>query len=699
MAEHISEKDAFFASESVKSQHKADFRSLFNALPCAYIALWPDLTVIDASNAYLMAMGTELHQLTDTLLWDTAPFNKQNESTVSLIAESLNFILKNKVTHSLSLQRIDVMKSNRMPEEKYWNMTNTPVLDAENEVLYILIKVEEVTDFVYFQKEQITQNKSVNVRGLMEMEMEIMRRSMEVQQRNEDLAKRIDEGTAELVRASKDVLDYKYALEVSTIVSITDSKGKIQHVNENFCTISKYSAEELKGKDHRVVNSGHHSKEFFRKLWTTITDGKVWKGEIQNQAKDGSIYWVDTTIVPFLNENGKPYKFLSIHNDVTRKKQAFQKIKVSESNYKDLFENSAVSIFVSDAIDAKPIAVNSVGARTFGYKSRRNFIDTFRGEWHYVTPVEIQKNIEMLKETGELINEVQEMKKLDGTHFWVNANVKLNTEKNLLYTFLIDITKEMQLKSEVDLKVKELESKNKELEVFNYISTHDLQEPLRKIQNLISILMNEEKARLSKQGKEYLKAGYETSQRMRNLLNDLLLYSRIKNLSYSFKETDLHSIVKDVLKDFQQVIKKSNATIELVTNCEIKIIPFQFQQVIYNLISNALKFTLPGVPPYITIKCRTVSGRHVTVPKLQPKLKYSHITISDNGIGFDPQYKERIFEVFQRLNTIEKYDGTGIGLAICKKIIENHNGVIVASGKVNQGARFDIYIPAVQNKT
>lgn len=268
-----------------------------------------------------------------------------------------------------------------------------------------------------------------------------------------------------------------------------------------------------------------------------------------------------------------------------------------------------------------------------------------------------------------------------------------------------DITKqklfEEELSRQVQERTKELEQKNIELERMNeelksfaYVSSHDLQEPLRKIQTFSDRILEKEQQNLSDAGKDYFTRMQNAAKRMQTLIEDLLAYSRTNSAERIFKVTDLQQVIKEVKDDFKDLLVAKHATIVADEMGTANIIPFQFRQLLQNLISNALKFSSPDRDPLIKIKSEIINGSELIHPKLSAKKAYCHISVTDNGIGFEPEYRERIFEVFQRLHSVSEYQGTGIGLAIVKKIIENHEGVITATSEPDKGATFDIYIPA-----
>lgn len=239
-----------------------------------------------------------------------------------------------------------------------------------------------------------------------------------------------------------------------------------------------------------------------------------------------------------------------------------------------------------------------------------------------------------------------------------------------------------------------LEKMNKDLQAFAYISSHDLQEPLRKIQTIATIIAETEVDKLSDKGKDYFERMKNAAERMQMLINDLLAYSRTSIAERNFEKTDLQIILDDVKEDLEDQLKGHDGSIVATELCAVDVIPFQFRQLLYNLLSNAIKFRNPERTLLISIICQIKEGKKFDNERLDAEKKYCHISITDNGMGFDPKFSDHIFELFKRLNDKSEYNGTGIGLAIVKRIVENHNGFITAKGEVNKGASFDIYIPA-----
>ena len=285
----------------------------------------------------------------------------------------------------------------------------------------------------------------------------------------------------------------------------------------------------------------------------------------------------------------------------------------------------------------------------------------------------------------------------DGKLIHVRGTGKLvdgdNGGKYMIGT-LQDITEEKKQEEQLRENNEALTTMNKELESFAYISSHDLQEPLRKIQTFASRIIEDDYENMSESGKTYFSKIQNAALRMQTLIDDLLVYSRTSTEDRKFENINLHDIVAEITEELREDIELYQAEVWIGAMCEMRVIPFQFRQLMHNLIGNALKFSKRSERPRIEINCETVDSSVLGNEKAFTFEKYHHISVSDNGIGFEPEYGERIFQVFQRLHTKDKYSGTGIGLAIVKKIIENHEGVIKATGQAGKGATFDIYIPA-----
>lgn len=296
-----------------------------------------------------------------------------------------------------------------------------------------------------------------------------------------------------------------------------------------------------------------------------------------------------------------------------------------------------------------------------------------------LAPLE-QKISRALKEAEELIEKEDLIKKL-----------KIQTAALLLANQELEIQN-----AEKEKRAVELLNANKELLAFNFISSHDLQEPLRKIQTFISIIMDKESQTMTEAGKNNLNRIHAAATRMRQLIKDLLDFSRVSAADHNYEMNDLEDIIEEVKSELSDTINQKEALFKINELVPVRIMPFQFRQLIYNLISNSLKFSIPDVQLHITIQSAILKNnelRQLNLPNSLQNCDYWNLSFKDNGIGFEAEYNQLIFIIFRRLHHIAEYSGTGIGLAIVKKIVENHNGIIIADGKLNNGVTFNIYIP------
>lgn len=238
-----------------------------------------------------------------------------------------------------------------------------------------------------------------------------------------------------------------------------------------------------------------------------------------------------------------------------------------------------------------------------------------------------------------------------------------------------------------------LEQSNNELASFSYIASHDLQEPLRKIQTFSRKILETDFAFLSEGGKDSFKRMENSARRMQSLINDLLTFSRTNTLPKDYHLTDLNTILYEVKTELREKIDAANVKIISGNLPKCYVIEFQFRQLLENILSNSIKYSRAEVVPEIKITYKILQPNEAPAELANENQHYFQLTITDNGIGFDQQYAEKIFDLFQRLHGRHEYPGTGLGLAICKKIVQNHNGIIYAYGKPGEGSSFTIVIP------
>ncbi|MCG2460113.1 PAS domain-containing protein [Flavobacteriaceae bacterium F89] len=424
--------------------------------------------------------------------------------------------------------------------------------------------------------------------------------------------------------------------------------------------------------------------------------------------EDQSLHWKEVKGKVFYDANDQPERMLGTVRDITEERNFHQQLLEREEKFRLLADSMPQHIWTAD-LEGN---LNYFNRSVFDYSGLTLKQLNKNGWIQIVHPDDRKENIKQWKHAistgndflfehrfrrhnGEYrwqLSRAIPQKDADGAiKMWVGTSTDIQDQK----MFTSKLEKMVRRRTnELRQKNMDLEKINEELQSFVYISSHDLQEPLRKIQIFASRIIETEYAALSENGRNYFKRMQRSANRMQNLIQDLIAYSRTNAQEIKFEVVDLLEIIEAVKETLSEELEQNDVTIKLKNNCEVKIIPVQFNQVMLNLVSNSIKFSGADHPIIIKIDCEIVAGKRIAIASLNDKKQYCHIRYSDNGIGFDQQYSGKIFEVFQRLHSKEEYTGTGIGLAIVKKIIENHDGIILAKGELNRGATFDIYIPA-----
>jgi PAS domain S-box-containing protein len=290
-----------------------------------------------------------------------------------------------------------------------------------------------------------------------------------------------------------------------------------------------------------------------------------------------------------------------------------------------------------------------------------------------------------------LINKDGKPYKMLGTSQDITAEYYMGQALEQKHNELLEANRSLESKN------KELERSNKELTSFSYIASHDLQEPLRKIKTYSNLILETESGNLSDKAKQHFNTIIRSSSRMQQLIQDLLSFSQTHTYSIEMTDVDLNTTIREIMAHYDDQLRLEQLILNVGELPTIKGIAFQFTQLFQNIISNAIKYKKETVAPEISITSELIDAGALPFSDNNAGRKYYKINICDNGIGFEPQYGDKIFEIFQRLHNRDEYSGTGVGLAICKKIVQNHDGYIYASGTPGVGAVFSIFLPQSSN--
>jgi PAS domain S-box-containing protein len=511
--------------------------------------------------------------------------------------------------------------------------------------------------------------------------------------------------------------------EVQDYAIILLSKdGLIENWNKGAEKIKGYTEDEILGKHFRIFYPPEDQKDHLpeRLIGQAFSTGKA-NHEGWRVRKDGSRFWGSISITALHDTENNVIGFSKVTRDLSERRSHelhVEKINQDLRNKNELLRQSEdrYQRMVSEVEDYVIILLNAEGKILNWNKGAQKIKGYHANEivgkhFSIFYSADDRRNgipdnlLAEASRNGKAVHEGWRLRK-DGSSFWGSVLMTaLHSDEGTVIGFTKvtrdltekKIAEERLLSTSIKLeqKNKELERINEELSSFAYISSHDLQEPLRKIQTFSDRILELEYQNLSEKGKDYFKRMQGGALRMQKLIRDILAYSRTNIAEKKFELTDLNEVLAHSKAELEVLIMEKKAVIESDRLPALRVIPFQIQQLFSNLLNNALKFSKSDVAPKVQIHTEMVDGSTFKGIYSLPAKNYCHISFKDNGIGFEPVYEKKIFEVFQRLHARTEYGGTGIGLAICKKIVENHNGVINAQSQLNEGATFHIYLPVI----
>ncbi|MDP3022365.1 MAG: response regulator [Sulfuricurvum sp.] len=499
--------------------------------------------------------------------------------------------------------------------------------------------------------------------------------------------------------------EQKYALDAHSIVAITDVKGTITFVNSKFEEISGYKSDELIGKNHRLLNSGLHGIEYWKEMYHTVSHGAIWHGEVCNVAKNGSYYWVDTTIVPFMDEHKKPVSYIAIRTDITERKAIQDSLSKAMQLQKAIFENAGVAIITTD-IEGMITGFNAAAEEMLGYKAQELIGKESPAIFHKLEEV-VYRAKEFSQELGEVVEPgfkvfvIKAQKHLPNAHEWIyvckdGSEVPVYLNVTALYdadgktSGYMGIASNVSLFKEAEqqmLIAKEAAESSAQIKSeFLATMSHEIRTPMNGVLGMLGLLSH---SNLDDTQRHQVRVASNSANSLLGLINDILDFSKVEAGKMELEMIEFN--LRDELGEFIEAIafRAQEKGLELIldttklTRSSVITDPGRLRQILTNLVGNAVKFTHRG-EVFISVVLDEVDAHHGRL----------RINVRDSGIGISADKIDSLFETFSQADnsTTRKYGGTGLGLAIVKKLCEIMDGKIWVTSVEHEGSTFHIDI-------
>src|SRR5579883_516748 len=505
----------------------------------------------------------------------------------------------------------------------------------------------------------------------------------------------------ERIRESEEMFR-QLAESIPQLAWMADPDGYIFWYNQRWYDYTGTTFEEMKGSGWETVHDPSDLTRVVTKFKAHLASGEVWEDTFALRGKDGKFRWHLSRARPMRDASGTIVRWFGTNTDISAQREMEQSLRASEQRFRTLTEAVPQMVWTADP----------QGAVTFFNRRWDEYTgkpwETIRGrEWgpglvHRDDVEELRTDWrQAVGGPGKpFSHEFRLRRASDDAYRWMlGVAVPLTDPKGTIVEWvgtLTDIEDQKRhahiLEKLVHERTAELERSNEELEKFAYVASHDLQEPLRKIQAFGDRLVGTCSATLPPQGLDYLKRMRDAAGRMQRLIDDLLTFSRITTQQRPFAHVDLGKMLNEIVSDLEVRLSQTNGTVRIHSLPVIEADYTQMRQLFQNLLVNAVKFHRPGVPPVVEVEGKLL-------PDSTGSVNWCELSVRDNGIGFDEKYRDRIFDVFQRLHSRDEYEGTGVGLAICRKIVERHGGTITAHSREGEGATFVVVLPLRQSNT